>query len=723
MNELTLDGIFYSRFVKCNHSYSEDDKKIIEKTVCQLITQETTVSKPGMLLGKIQSGKTKIYVGCIALAFDNFFDLTLVLTKGTKALALQTYERITKEFSIFTEEDKLQVYDILNLPPNLTAYEMKQKLVFVIKKQIDNFSHLKKIIFEIYPGLSQKKILLIDDEADYASIGFKRKKSEGLMINKIGDEIDQLRKRLNKVSFLQVTATPYSLYLQPEDLKIKESQKAFKPVRPAFTELVPVHKDYIGGDYYFSESQEENSEAFYLHNNVSVEELCILKKEDRRTFKIEHCLTSSKIKSLRNAIINFIVGGTIRNIQNTKTNKADSKYSFIMHTESQKNSHEWQEKIVTSLKNKLEEINIHDSEFLKKLILTSYDNLKGSIKIRNHYLPSFDEVFTSVSNALSEGQVMITKVNSEQQVMLLLNEKGELKLRTPLNIFIGGQILDRGITIANLIGFFYGRSPNKFQQDTVLQHSRMYGFRPLEDLAVTRFYTSNDIYDAMYKIHEIDSALRNSIMNGNKEVIFIRKDESGGVIPCSPNKILLSTTTTLKPFKRLLPTGFQTGSKTEIISIITSIDEKIDTLSANKIEEPFLISLDIARDFIQKIAKTFKFENGYNWDVKAFLSSIEYLSSEHTNENLKNKVWCLVRKGRNISRFVTKGHSEFSSSPDTSSNEGELARKTAIDIPVLMLIRQNGLEEQGWKGSPFYWPILIAPKNTKTVLFASDIDS
>ena len=44
----------------------------------------------------------------------------------------------------------------------------------------------------------------------------------------------------------------------------------------------------------------------------------------------------------------------------------------------------------------------------------------------------------------------------------------------PYNLFIGGQILDRGITINNLIGFYYGRNPKKFQQDTVLQHSRMY---------------------------------------------------------------------------------------------------------------------------------------------------------------------------------------------------------------------------------------------------------
>ena len=130
----------------------------------------------------------------------------------------------------------------------------------------------------------------------------------------------------------------------------------------------------------------------------------------------------------------------------------------------------------------------------------------------------------------------------------MLDESGQLKLRTPFNIFIGGQILDRGLTIANLIGFFYGRSPKRFQQDTVLQHSRMYGVRPKEDLAVTRFYTTPDIYAAMRNIHEFDSALRENFEQGGDQagVVFLRADPTGGVIPCSPNKILLSTVTTVQ---------------------------------------------------------------------------------------------------------------------------------------------------------------------------------
>ncbi len=72
----------------------------------------------------------------------------------------------------------------------------------------------------------------------------------------------------------------------------------------------------------------------------------------------------------------------------------------------------------------------------------------------------------------------------------------------------------------------------------------------------------------MRRIQDSDSALRESILKGDQEVIFIQKDDKGRVIPCSPNKILLSTTTTLRPFKRLLPVGFQTGYKTNINPII-----------------------------------------------------------------------------------------------------------------------------------------------------------
>jgi hypothetical protein len=37
---------------------------------------------------------------------------------------------------------------------------------------------------------------------------------------------------------------------------------------------------------------------------------------------------------------------------------------------------------------------------------------------------------------------------------------------------------------------------------------------------------------------------------------------------------------------------------------------------------------------------------------------------------------------------------------------------------MLIMIRQNGLEEQGWHGTPFYWPVIYAPQNVRVSIFA-----
>ncbi|MFZ9448015.1 MAG: Z1 domain-containing protein, partial [Alphaproteobacteria bacterium] len=120
-------------------------------------------------------------------------------------------------------------------------------------------------------------------------------------------------------------------------------------------------------------------------------------------------------------------------------------------------------------------------------------------------VPTQAELEKACRAAITGDWISLVKVNSEEQLRLICDpKKGKLRLKTPCTIFIGGQILDRGITIDNLLAFYYGRSPKKFQQNTVMQHSRMYGPRPLEDLAVTRLYTTNRVPQAMRQMHARD---------------------------------------------------------------------------------------------------------------------------------------------------------------------------------------------------------------------------
>jgi hypothetical protein len=720
-------GEFYNQITEERKDPVYLKEKIVE-VVEKLLTNETDIRKPGMLLGKIQSGKTRAFIGVIALAFDNQYDMAIVLTKGTNALAKQTYERLRKDFYHFFQNDKVEICDIMHLPRNYTGYELRKKLIIVVKKETNNMRRIIEALVNTYPDLRQRKLLIIDDEADYASIGFRMNRNEGTIeINRIAEQINELREKIASYDFLQVTATPYSLYLQPEELRIEEN-KIFKPVRPAFTVLLPLYEGYIGGEYYFDESENDQSTAFYVYEPVPREELEILRADrrlgraDRRSFRLEEVLESPRIGLLRKALMNFIVGACIRRIQQERSGEPIKKYSFIVHTEPSRASHSWQEEIVTKIKEMLIEGASLNSSSVDNLISTAYEDLRRSVTLNENYLPLLEEAKQKVLWVLKEDCLMITKVNSEREAEELLDENGQLRLRAPLNIFIGGQILDRGLTIENLIGFYYGRRPQRFQQDTVLQHSRMYGNRSIGDLAITRFYTAPEIYDAMKRIHELDVALREAFEKGAQEagVAFIHTDPSNKVMPCSPNKILLSTTTTLRPYKRLLPVGFQTEYKTNIEDVLEALDKNIDTfLSQNRNQEPpFLIDIQTAKSVVSNIAKMFS-EDGESWDIKAFNASMEYLSENTDNENSRGKVWCLVRKGRNASRLKKDG--SYYDAPDTAQTEGMVAKQTAIDIPMLMLFRQNGEKEQGWRGCPFWWPVLVAPKNTSTVIYSSNL--
>lgn len=719
--QLNQDGEFFS-LLRDNIGFSAEEIKTMNGTVAGLLANNTNASRPGMLLGKIQSGKTRSFMGAMALGFDNGYEIVIILTKTSNALVKQTYERIEREFEEVIEDDKLEIFDAINLPEKLTRYELSKKIVIIAKKETKNMDKLSRFLFEQYPFLADRKLMFIDDEADYASVVYETDRKANITeLKVIAQKIDIIRQKLSGASYLQVTATPYSLYLQPDDDVL--SARGYQPTRPAFTQLVPIHDKYIGGEFYFEKSKEEGHIASYLYHPIFEDELEVLKKADNRRIKDDTLLTYQGITGIRDALINFIVGGTIRRIEQRLSGKRPEKYAFIMHTNTAKSSHEWQTNILERLKVKLTEIIDDDPLLFNQIIKMSYDNFersKGSLTI----FPEFKDILAEVTNILRQEQLVITIVNSENDVNQLLNKEGQLRLKNPLNLYVGGQILDRGITIGNLIGFYYGRNPQKFQQDTVLQHSRMYGARPIEDLTVTRFYTTPKIYEVMERMHHFDSDLRKAFESGanESEVIFVMKDDKNKIIPCSPNKIALSTVVTLKKGKRFLPIGFQTKSKTELASKMKKIDKKIETIKASAVQtdpnDPrnILVPTEMVKDLLIMIDDTLVMEENNGWDLEAYIGILNYLSKINAVEENDN-IWIVLRYGKDISRMRGDG-TGFIDSPETGNDEGKVAKSLSKDKPVLILLEEQGREEKGWRGGRFYWPVLVAQQNIQTTVFS-----
>jgi len=222
----------------------------------------------------------------------------------------------------------------------------------------------------------------------------------------------------------------------------------------------------------------------------------------------------------------------------------------------------------------------------------------------------------------------------------------------------------------------------------------------------------------MKRIHEFDAALREAFESGAHDsgVYFIQKDASNRLIPCSPNKLLFSDVVSIRPGRRLVLSGFQTVYKSHGTKNLTALDARIENLIGSG-EDPVLIDIAEGVELLKLAYANLEFDDATDDDRKAHIAALEHLSRTCKKSHLKGKVWLLVAKDRNVARYREEGR--FSNAPDTKQQK-DLARTKADDIPVLMLLRQNGDEAKGWRGLPFWWPVIMTPRSGITAIFAND---
>lgn len=706
---------FYAR-LRDQRGDDEALQACIERVVDRLDSADDP-AKPGMLLGKIQSGKTRAFLGVIARAFDRDYDVAIVLTKGTKTLAGQTVKRIGRDFRTFVDGDEVVVFDIMAAPEPLTRSELRRKLVIVAKKQTQNLARIQALFDEKYPGLKDRRVLLIDDEADLASLRFTKKKGQpDYNQGTIANQMDALRKSLARVSFLQVTATPYALYLQPEDYTAsKTAKEVFYPKRPAFTEVLPIHSEYVGGEHYFGGHGFDSSNA-YLYVEVADTEHDALRSNDGRTIRSDRLWTSDNVKVLRRSLIAFLLAVAVRQHQQRVQELTPKKYSMIIHNDTQKAAHEWQWETVNKLVAAFEGAAEVDDPKLKVLFADAYADLSRSVLANGDHMPTSAESYDWVKALLLDGELNVQRVNSDVQLEPLLDaETAELRLRAKANVFFGGSILDRGITVPQLLAFYYGRNPKRMQADTVLQHSRMYGARSLSDLAVTRFYTSRGVYERLTQIHALEVALREALENGGDDsgVVFIQTDAQRRVVPCAPSKISLSDVVAIRPNDFLLPTGFDTDSSTRLRAGVSRIEALIPPACIDT-RQFVEMGLDEAIAIIATIEPTLVLDSEASFEWEAMKGLLRYYSAA-----TDHKVLVLAERKRRLSKGASGDKSGLSIIGGADLRA--LVREPTRKKPALILLEQVGGAELQWKAGPFWWPVLASPPQAKPCVYATKV--
>lgn len=744
--KISDDEYIYSTLKQHSKFPVTDEKdRCVRKTVEKLLEDGPNASDPVLLLGKIQCGKTDTFENIVGLAFDKGIDVCVVFTKGTKALAEQTQSRLAEDFAHFADKGlsnqkaTVHIFDIIKDFSRDGLHESifnrkGTKVVIVCKKQADNMKHLISLFNKRSPYLKQMKVLVVDDEADFCSRNYVKKGDE-MALAKISQQIVDFTQIPDYCRYLQVTATPYSLYLQPDgSIELNEDGLAVPTFKPRYTTLVPVHSAYVGGKQYFEDSIDLDSMFSYLFQALDPKCIQVMGKRDVRYLK--NGIASKNIKGLTDAIVAYIVGAAIRSLQEDES-ETDFKSSALIHVDVDKDSHVWQHELVSVIMRQIEEAimvpNIDDKR-VTELLKTHYDDYKETHQAgvaEGRKLPAFPsgrEVTKRVRKLFVEKEITLHVVNSDNDVQSKLDKKGQLKLNSICNIFIGGSILDRGITIANMLCFFYGRDPKTFQMDTVLQHCRMYGSRSIADMAVTKFHTTEKIYKAFKTMNQIDDQLRerfvkmNDAQNtGDFNAVFVGYGKH--IKPCAAGKIKPSNIVDIKPQSRYLPVGFQTGPKSSIANVVKKIQSIIESspyYGQKDADDFFDIPVSTVQELLPLIKSTYIWGNeqicqneGLTWDENEMLGVLQYAVDATDCETIH----CLHRTGRNASRWRSDKR-RFIDAPDDGHNDLGPARQKAIDRPVIMFIQENGLEAQGWRGTPFYWPVLVVQQNIDPVIYS-----
>ena len=812
---LGLNVSIYDELSKSREDTSEL-MKCMEDAVEALVNQEKGVDgthKPVCLLGKIQSGKTRAFLGVIALAFDKGINTIVILTKNSTLLGEQTTKRTTALFhSIPSGADVIVNYiSSIDESERLSQAQIGQKRIIVGIKHNKNVKKVYDYVVKNNPELAQQKILIIDDEADISSIGYRvvrenipftslpetRQKeiekdvllkggvlpqfiqTENVEMLKVALQINSLRQSLPEHYFLQVTATPASIYLQPEIIKLENYNESYSieeveqsPLLSDKTILLPIHEKYVGGEFFFGQFNKPDSMAQYCYREVSKEEteLMDVKRRDRR--HINNIFKSGNFPRVTEFVDNLLLVAAVNVACVIKCYNYESDFkanpvailtaiknklggfTAMIHTSTQQNNHRYQEELVNSYLNAclaaviLNSNNQRDQLMLKlkgyfeTTILESYklldkDSCSDHMKVLDRV--DFDMIFNCYREILTAGSVNTYVINANRQINARIDpESGELKRDVLATIYIGGQSLDRGITLQRMVGFFYGRDPQTAQLDTTLQHARLYGSRLPEDLIFTRLYCSDRVFYRLCEITEIDAILRQSIANnnGNNRFAAIEVGAGGTVRPTNPSRIMVSDCITLKTHKRFLPIGFNTRKGDACEKQMKVLDELITENRLNAIPgfkgENYFITWDI----FLKIFKTFmdgmvpveKWDDEpivHHWDTDQLTAFYSIIKKSYFKND--DRIILSVKRGRAMNRIRLDGRAM--DSPDTAKTDtAEMKRlMQTYNLPGLFLFEQSGNEDiapggknYGWNNQRFYWPLLMLPQLNRNILISLD---
>ena len=455
--------------------------------------------RKGLVVGQVQSGKTANYSGLICKAFDSGYKVVIVLAGLLNSLRRQTQERIDEGIvgqnssTIYSNrpwsEKRKGVgkYDRKHQPITITtvdgdfnmryANQLQTSLenysapvVFVVKK---NVSIIKNIINWLNANnskfnLNDFPMLLIDDEADHASINTNNSNTDPTKTN---NRIRQLLDLFPKNIYLGYTATPFAnIFIDPDTPEDMENDL----FPENFIKSLDSPSNYLGPERIYSNSELDT----IIEINDFEDTLPLRHKID----DIPQVLPESLYRSIRNFVLVCAIRRCREDIKKHNSMLINVSRFTGIQSAVRMLVYEYLESLRSSISGHYA---LPKAEALKN---------KEMIKLNEIYNEEYNEIditWDSIQSELHNAVSKITtiEVNGSPKAEKEINYTEEDYPNGRSVIAIGGLSLSRGITLEGLSVSYFLR--NSFAYDTLMQMGRWFGYRPgYEDLC--RVYMPSD---------------------------------------------------------------------------------------------------------------------------------------------------------------------------------------------------------------------------------------
>lgn len=397
----------YSRIELLGHSTEQ-----IRKAVDGSIENLSNGVKSFIIYGEPQSGKTEMMICLTAALLDAGHKIVIVLVNDSVQLLNQNLTRFRR--STLAPAPK-NFSDILD--PAIVLGD-RNWIVFCKKNTRD----LEKLSEKMH---GQHGLVILDDEADFASPNSKINSDEKTKINAWIDDL-----RATDGTYIGVTATPARLDLN----------ETFENESDRWIDF-PAHSYYTGQDTFFPATKDGLDNLEYN----------LVKLPDHGDQK----------SHLRRALLSFFARVAYLNLEDIRP----GNYSMLVHTSGKKADHTDDSRLISSVISVLSD---DSSPRFEEYMCELWEIANGYFG--NHA----DSVVRFVREHVESSNIVVMNSNSVGSQSDYLNATDPSAMFT---IAVGGNIVSRGVTFDNLLTMFFTRDAHRIQQDTYIQRARMFGSR------------------------------------------------------------------------------------------------------------------------------------------------------------------------------------------------------------------------------------------------------